>query len=427
MKSGKSLQSSLLIAFGICLGVIVAVQLAARLLIELPELYEQEYQADVHAAMQLRRAFEIELASKTDIAMDGAQGRTAYDALGVRKNSESLGLDLEFIAPADKPELTAAVTANPHHVLPRDDNGAIHWLIDDVSGQPLILVSQGTPPRSFDEGLLSASNAFGFTTSALLLFGLSLFVSRHVIRPIVEASGFFAGILERSDFSKRLKMDRQDELGIVANHFDELMDRVQLLSAQLHAKNSELEKMAVVDALTAVHNRRAFDDTVERNWRMAIRNGRPLACIMIDIDCFKAYNDHYGHRAGDKVLQSVAKALERCAHRATDYLCRYGGEEFSALLIDMGPEKAREMAERMVSAIRNLRLPHERSDCADVVTISAGVTAFVPQRGASSELLIEAADQALYEAKKGGRNRSAYRHPHNPGQQPPAIESALQE
>ena len=175
---------------------------------------------------------------------------------------------------------------------------------------------------------------------------------------------------------------------------------------QLEEANATLELISNFDGLTAIPNRRSFENFYELEWRRACREMRYIALIMIDVDFFKSYNDCYGHVAGDKCLKQIAQSLQ-VLNRAGDLVARYGGEEFVAVLSDTGPEGARLMAERMRQRVRDLAIPHSRSSVAPHVTISLGLAAMTPETRANPKDLILKADQALYMAKSRGRDRVA--------------------
>lgn len=174
---------------------------------------------------------------------------------------------------------------------------------------------------------------------------------------------------------------------------------------ELKAKNDLLLRLANVDGLTGVPNRRCFDVTLEKEWRRAQRTRSPLSLVLMDIDCFKNYNDGYGHVAGDFCLRTVAQAVAESAARAGDLVARYGGEEFAMILPATDGEGAREVARKVLEAIRDLGLEHAHSSAAEIVTMSIGVATAWPTQGVEPGTLIEAADQSLYQAKESGRNR----------------------
>ncbi|MBM4055545.1 MAG: diguanylate cyclase [Planctomycetes bacterium] len=173
----------------------------------------------------------------------------------------------------------------------------------------------------------------------------------------------------------------------------------------LKKKSDMLEKLACIDGLTNIENRRRFDEFIRQEWHRARRAKIPLSLIFSDVDFFKSFNDNYGHTAGDECLLRVAQTLKNSLCRATDFLARYGGEEFVAVLPEVNSEHAVIIAEKMRENIQLLNIPHSFSGTSDRVTISLGVATAVPNENLSLEDLIKVADSALYEAKSLGRNK----------------------
>lgn len=170
-------------------------------------------------------------------------------------------------------------------------------------------------------------------------------------------------------------------------------------------KTDLLESLVSLDGLTGIPNRRKFDELLDYEWRRAVRSSRPLSIVMMDIDHFKQFNDHYGHGAGDDCLLKVANCLMSCVKRPGDLIARYGGEEFVALLPLTDAEGAQAVSSGFVAAISALKLPHLYSETADHVTISAGCAVVVPDQLLSKQSLLQKADEMLYHAKSQGRNR----------------------
>jgi len=167
-----------------------------------------------------------------------------------------------------------------------------------------------------------------------------------------------------------------------------------------------MRELSMTDGLTGVANRRSFNDTIDAEWRRCARAGMPLSVIMIDIDHFKLYNDHYGHQAGDQCLQQVSAAMKRCATRPQDLLARYGGEEFILLLPQEGLEGTEVVARRILDEVRKLAIPHAASPTVPQLSISMGLaSASPPIDSTDPSALIRAADANLYRAKQKGRNR----------------------
>ncbi len=175
--------------------------------------------------------------------------------------------------------------------------------------------------------------------------------------------------------------------------------------------NKQLENLSLHDELTGIANRRMYDQTLEAEWRRAIRTNEPLSLIVVDIDYFKQYNDHYGHASGDQCLLRVARALNSVSTRTSDLVARYGGEEFVILLPMTEREAALKLAEECREAIIAEAIPHEKSSIADVVTASLGVSCVMPSADSDSNSLFGSADNMLYKAKENGRNCVEYAWP----------------
>jgi len=173
---------------------------------------------------------------------------------------------------------------------------------------------------------------------------------------------------------------------------------------RLKRQNDMLEKLASMDALTEVPNRRAFDQARTVEWRRCQRDNLPISFIMIDIDHFKQYNDNYGHGAGDECLSRMARAINACIHRPGDLLARCGGEEFVAIMSGTNSEGALQMARQFHAVVADLAISHEHSTVAQHVTISVGVVTTTQADVVTPEQLSEAADKMLYQAKESGRN-----------------------
>ena len=179
---------------------------------------------------------------------------------------------------------------------------------------------------------------------------------------------------------------------------------LQERTRQLEAVNVQLERISNYDGLTAIPNRRYFEHFYDLEWRRSLREQKWITLIMIDVDFFKAFNDRHGHLAGDDCLKQLAMALQ-IVNRASDLVCRYGGEEFVAVLSGTDPQAGKVIAERMRQRVRNLHLVHGASSVGRYVTVSMGVASQVPQAKAAPEALLLKADQALYLAKSAGRDR----------------------
>ena len=186
------------------------------------------------------------------------------------------------------------------------------------------------------------------------------------------------------------------------------IEELKTARTELEQANKKLEQLSTRDQLTGLYNRREFEKVIEKEWRYAIREQEPIAMIMIDIDNFKAFNDNYGHLAGDNCLQKISKAMQKSLKRPRDFIARFGGEEFVAILPETDSEGAKHTAERIRKDVYGLNIPHKYSKVKEYVTISLGIGfTDVPEMFVFEEVL-DKADEALYEAKESGKNKYCF-------------------
>jgi diguanylate cyclase (GGDEF)-like protein len=215
-------------------------------------------------------------------------------------------------------------------------------------------------------------------------------------------------------YSRRLQAELAEQMRLrtaVTQANEALESKVRQRTAELEAANQQLETLSATDGLTGLANRRSFDSYWAQEWQRAVRQGTALAVIMLDVDHFKAYNDHYGHQQGDACLRALGDVLRATIRRAGELAARYGGEEFVVVMPGASIQTAQEAAEAILAAIREQQIPHARSPVAPVVTISLGVAVGMPGAKDDREQLIKAADVALFEAKHQGRNRVVMSRP----------------
>lgn len=209
-------------------------------------------------------------------------------------------------------------------------------------------------------------------------------------------------------------------LGAAACYRLEHLRRRAFLEAQL------LRDMANRDGLTGIHNRRAFDEHLNRLWQQALREHQSMALLLVDIDHFKAYNDYYGHQAGDQCLRQVAHILTQVCRRPLDFTARYGGEEFAVVLYDVRRDYVQELATNIQTELHRLALSHPAAPVTRQLTVSIGAACVTPMQDRSIFGFVQLADEALYEAKDTGRDRAvlkdkeyedmttgAFRHPNH--------------
>lgn len=241
--------------------------------------------------------------------------------------------------------------------------------------------------------------------------GIPIVVLSSREEPTIKSDAFKAGA---NDYLVKLP----DQIELIARiRYHSRAYRVQLerdeayralneSQQQLVEKNIELERLTVIDGLTALSNRRYFNDYMEAEWKRALRSASPLSLLMIDVDHFKLYNDSYGHIAGDDVLRKVADTIKQSCRRSTDVAARYGGEEFALILPETPSTAIGHLGEKLCQDVEALGLPHAASSTGSHVTISVGGATMIPSSGKSFSQLVDSADKALYEAKRTGRNRA---------------------
>jgi diguanylate cyclase (GGDEF)-like protein len=240
---------------------------------------------------------------------------------------------------------------------------------------------------------------FGLLVLLAAWFGGERLILRP-IRSLVRTATQFG----RGDLRARAANESwMAEFEPLAAALDDMAAKLAAREEELQIANQHLEELASLDGLTGLANRRGFDRELERTWRQADERRQPLALMMIDIDHFKLFNDRYGHVRGDACLRAVGETLSMVTLDEAVIVARYGGEEFALLLPGLGIERTTEIAEEARTAIEDLLITHADATCG-IVTISIGVESVVPEPGQSAADLVEAADLALYDAKRRGRN-----------------------
>lgn len=268
----------------------------------------------------------------------------------------------------------------------------------------------------------------------LLTLLVEIFVIRSILQDqvaaplsrLIRATRQLGSSKARLDISD-LPTQSPDEIGDLARAFSHMATRVQNAQEQLEMKvherttaleeaNLQLIALSTTDELTGIANRRRHDEVLANEWRRSRRAGGNLMLAMVDVDWFKKYNDHYGHQAGDDCLRTIAQTIATRAHRAGDLVARYGGEEFSLIITSIGSDKALGFAQRLCEAVENAHLPHAMSPFGHV-TVSIGVACSTQGKYDTAEDLLKGADDALYLAKKQGRNQAVLHSvgPENPG------------
>jgi diguanylate cyclase (GGDEF)-like protein len=292
-----------------------------------------------------------------------------------------------------------------HH---RDDHG-LHLLIGVL-----------LPEHDFSSTLIANIKLVAWLTLAIALIGAicGIALTNQLIQPIAKINQRATRLASR-EWSADSMADTNApvrELNTLSQNFNTMANQLQEAfinletrvaerTRELEAANNELAKIATQDGLTHIANRRRLDEFLQQEWLRCTRQNQPISILMLDVDHFKAYNDTYGHPAGDQVLIQIAALCEAQTGRSTDLTARYGGEEFAIVLSHTDASGALKVAQSINKFIQNLAIPHVKSLAAEVVTVSIGVATTQPSGISNPATLIASADSALYAAKNMGRNR----------------------
>ncbi|MBC7453331.1 MAG: diguanylate cyclase [Massilia sp.] len=361
---------------------------------------------------------DVNLGSGTDLfVLDAAAGKL------VAHTQKRLGEAVAMAAPAP---LDAAVSAHLRRSLQRHERsgfigadaalpgrqlaafsqiGETNWfVVSTIPLSKLTIEAQSVCDKSVLIGLLGM----------LISVGLALILARSISAPLARLVHGMRET-ESGNYANRMLAEGRDELTVLARQFNDMAHKVELHQVQLEERvltrtrdlamaNAQLAALSVTDALTDMANRRRLDEVLALELQRAARAGTPLALLMLDVDLFKNYNDHYGHQQGDACLRQIAALLKTHARRASDLAARYGGEEFVLIATDTDGASALALAETIRAALEALQIAHA---CAPLgyVSASIGAVALVPDTATSAEMLLRLADQAMYRAKQQGRNR----------------------
>jgi diguanylate cyclase (GGDEF)-like protein len=313
-------------------------------------------------------------------------------------SSEASGAGSEDAPRARTENLAALTAADGGSSEYTDRTGtAVVGSLTRVSGLTWAVIAQIPSAEAYAQVAELRSSAILLVAILLVVVGGAAYLLGTVIvRPLARLTAG-AGAVAAGDLSIDLPEAGRGEVGYLTQVFNDMVGRLRRSREELAERNRELERLSVTDLLTGLHNRRYLIEAFEREIQRADRHERPFCVVMLDVDRFKQYNDSHGHLAGDTVLVAMGRVLKD-ATRDLDVLARYGGEEFIALLPECDLENGVKAAERIRERLRKESLEH------GPVTISVGVAEF-PAHGENPSAVIGAADEALYEAKRQGRDR----------------------
>jgi len=222
---------------------------------------------------------------------------------------------------------------------------------------------------------------------------------------IQKPTGELAGIVTQTQL---LKMIDPTEMYHVMAQMQEIIEQqtqeLHQLNQRLQTINGELEKLSTIDELTQIDNRRRFNEFLAQEWQRLAYLAKPLSLILCDVDYFKRYNDTYGHLAGDECLIKIAKSIRDATRQTSDLVARYGGEEFAVVLPNTNSEGAERVSKNILTQVQNLQIPHDSSEISRFVTISLGAVTVIPNSTNSPEMILQIADELLYQSKQQGRN-----------------------
>lgn len=249
--------------------------------------------------------------------------------------------------------------------------------------------------------MIRTSNTITTSMAILLSIFIAVILSNYLIERIrllkISAQTVAQGDLDVPD----LRFKGKDELSELAESFNAMTSALR----SVIDSNQFLQRLSARDGLTGIANRRCFDETLEREWADLTESGKPISLLMLDIDYFKKFNDLYGHQAGDAVLKQVAYLLQEQTDGNRQLAARYGGEEFTVLLPEQSAEEALKLAEHFQSALEEYSIPHKGSKVSSIITVSIGVATIIASPSENTATLVSQADQALYAAKRTGKNR----------------------
>ncbi len=317
-------------------------------------------------------------------------------SLSLRQMEQLTGYTVEII------NLLTQQSILPSH--PADEFIAgVHQVRYDIradSGEPMYAVHLFVDHTEFIKQL--EQNLY----QALLLSGLQSLIVLFIVLALLER--FLIGPLSRLRHDIHMQTLGLNDRPVPTRgvlEFHQLADDFNHLLRVLKRQSEALENLSLTDELTQLPNRRAMERFLKQASQLSLRTQQPLSVIMMDIDYFKRFNDHYGHQAGDQCLRKVARAIEEGLPRTTDFVARYGGEEFTVILPNTDNEGAILTGERIAESVRNASIPHQQSEIADHVTLSLGVATCSADNETCLESLLPLADHNLYRAKEQGRDR----------------------
>jgi len=327
------------------------------------------------------------------------------DILTNLRTRAAIEFDVKIVEKSSMPSPRLQFESSNHNSSYRSKAGVIKGFYPLINDDKALLFSYQAPARLFETHLFNQSVKITFTALLLSFSIIYLFVHCSIVHPIINAKKQMQSAIKSNNHSLKLKHTSKDELGMLFYYINRLLENIASKEQELISHNLRLQEISHTDGLTKIANRRAFDDYMHN---ILINNvpGSYTTLLACDVDYFKKFNDFYGHTMGDNALKLIAKSLERNLHAETDFVARYGGEEFVVVLNNTHEDAADFVSKNLLEGIRQLNIPHEKSDIAEMVTLSIGSHSFMAAEYTEHKVIFEKADKALYLAKSLGRNRA---------------------
>lgn len=329
-------------------------------------------------------------------------GSSRFNVIPTTKESliESLDSNIEYFKKEVRPLIISSTNSNNQNEL-----SASYFKFGDMLPQFVNNVDKmvySYQQRSIDRVKWQQLLQYIFISIIIVLGILSAYVLRNwVSRPVfMVVEGLHS--IEKGELDKKVNIKSNDELGELANGFNVMAETIMSRTKKMNELADELRQLSITDSLTGVFNHRHFYTLLDNEMERTKRYNRPLSLLFIDVDYFKDYNDINGHLAGDEVLKNIARVIKDNI-RTTDYLCRYGGEEFTVILPESEKGEAKLVGEKIRGKVEEEYFPNEEKQPNGKITISIGVSS-IPEDTVDLEDLVIKADNSLYEAKARGRN-----------------------
>ena len=282
----------------------------------------------------------------------------------------------------------------------------IEYVLKTTLGVPAYLLTSYEDIAKLSEGVSQTvyNTISMFIGLALIVLFVAIWLFQlFLFTPMNKMLNQIRHVTDGGDVSRDLKVNGVSEIAILAEEFNKMVNKIR-------SREEALTRLSVIDEMTRLANRRKFDEVLKNEYLLGCRSGQSLSILMIDIDYFKQFNDTYGHLAGDDCIKKVADALIRSVYRPNDLVARYGGEEFTIILPDTTESGERVIAEKIMSEIARLNIPHSSSLVDDKITVSIGGYALVPSIHDDPMFIVAEADKSLYQAKDAGRKRFILRN-----------------